>query len=673
METAGWTQALLAWVNANPGWGAMIVFLVSFAESLVLVGILLPGIIILFGVGTLIGLGLLDMIPVWIAASAGAFLGDSLSYALGFRYREHLLDIWPFSRYPGLMERGIGFFHAHGPKGVVAGRFIGPLRPVMPAVVGVMGLRPARFIPVDIAACIAWAPSFLLPGMLFGASLEVASEYTGRLALMLVVALVALWLTWWLMRSIYEPLASRSARWLRHAIRWARRHPVLGRITGPLLDPAQPEVLSVSMLGVLLLLIFWGLGMLLLLSPYSAQPQAIDQAVQELALSMRNQLADPVMVAISQLSRWQVMLLSSAAVLFWLLGARREVAAFHWLVAIGGGWIIQLLLAWGLRAAPPIMELSSEWVRSPTSAMVLTTVVFTFFAVMIAREVRRKHRQWPYLAAGLALTLLVLARIYLGLEWFSGALMGVLLGLAWTVIVGIAYRQRAMRPFSGANAGLIFYGSVFLLLVWQVREHTAYEVAAVQLAAPRQQMAVNRWWDGGWRELPANRTGSFAAASRRFNAQIAAGPETIATLLGQDGWERVPETDWLWIVQALNPQPNEASLPLLGRAYEGHSEALLMRRSDPASGALLTVRLWDSGYRLLPGEQPLFLAQISSETLVQRLGFFSYWRSTPLDPGGLEFLQASLAPLQQKRAGDHLVLLIDEALFAGTPGVLRRP
>jgi hypothetical protein len=59
--------------------------------------------------------------------------------------------------------------------------------------------------------------------------------------------------------------------------------------------------------------------------------------------------------------------------------------------------------------------------------------------------------------------------------------------------------------------------------------------------------------------------------------------------------------------------------------------------------------------------------------LVQRLGFFSYWRSTPLDPGRLEFLQQSLAPLQQKPAGDHLVLLIDEALFAGTPGVLRRP
>ena len=82
MDTS-WTQELLGWLNANPGWGFSIVFLVAFFESLVLIGILLPGIVILFGVGTLVGLGLVDMLPIWIAASAGAFLGDFLSYLLG--------------------------------------------------------------------------------------------------------------------------------------------------------------------------------------------------------------------------------------------------------------------------------------------------------------------------------------------------------------------------------------------------------------------------------------------------------------------------------------------------------------------------------------------------------------------------------------------------------------
>ena len=107
---SGWIQELLNWLTANPGWGWALVFLVAFLESLVLIGILLPGIMILFGVGALIGLDVMAMMPIWFAASAGALLGDGLSYALGRRFGEHLLDIWPFSRYPRMMERGREFF-----------------------------------------------------------------------------------------------------------------------------------------------------------------------------------------------------------------------------------------------------------------------------------------------------------------------------------------------------------------------------------------------------------------------------------------------------------------------------------------------------------------------------------------------------------------------------------
>jgi len=657
MESAGWTQELLGWVNANPGWGILAVFLVAFFESLVLVGILLPGIMILFGIGALIGLGVIELVPVWVAASAGAFLGDTLSFGLGYRYRQHLLEVWPFSRYPGMMERGIRFFSDHGAKSVVAGRFIGPLRPVIPAVVGIMHMKPSQFVLVDLMACITWAPAFLIPGWLFGASLEVASEYTGRLAMVLAIALFSLWLIWWLMRAIYEPLASRSARWMRHGIRWSRQHPVLGRIAAPLLDPSRPEVLSITSSGLLLVLVFWGLILLLLLSPFAAQPQALDQSVQDLALSLRNHLTDPFFVAITQLSRWQVTLLSSAAVFFWLYGAKQKVAARHWLVAIGGGWLIQLLLSWGLRATPQVMEISIESMRGPSSAMSLTTVVFSFFAVLIAGEVRRKHRQWPYMTAGLVLTLLLLARLYLGLEWLSGGLMGVLLGLAWTLVVGIAYRQRATLKFSGALAGLIFYGSACLLFVWQVNEHTAGELDALYAVVPKREMSEQVWWDTGWQELPSLRTGSMSTPSRRFNAQLALDPERLAQALQEIGWEREPPSDWRWIIQALNPDPDQASLPLLGRAYEGRSEVLLLRRQEFAGGPLVTLRLWDSGVRLMPGEQVLYLAQISEEQLVQRLGAFSYWRARPYVAEQLDDVKAALEQFEQRQVTPHMLLL----------------
>jgi membrane protein DedA with SNARE-associated domain len=658
---SGWTQDLLNWLNANPAWGFTLVFLVAFFESLVLIGILLPGMLILFGVGALIGLGILDLTPMWIAATTGAVLGDGMSYALGYRLRGHLLDVWPFSRYPGLMERGTRFFHRHGAKSVVAGRFIGPLRPIIPAVGGMMGMVPSRFLAVNVSACIIWAPSFLLPGMLFGASLEVASQYTGRLTVMLVILLVILWTTWWLIRLGYEPLATRSARWMRRGIRWSRRHPVLGRIAGPLFDPTRGETLSVAMLGVLLVIVFWGLIMLSFLAPFSMQPKAIDQSVAELALSLRNHLADPVMVAIAQLSRWPVSVFSAAALLLWLLGARRTNAALHWLIAIGGGSLLHLLLSWSLRATPQMLEFADSTFRGPSAAMSLTTVVLTFFAVMEAGEMPRRYRQWPYVAAALILTLLATARIYLGMEWLSGALMGIASGLAWTTVVGIAYRQRAFRRFSSAVASLIFYGSFMALFAWQVHEHAAEDLAALKTHIVVQEVDAEEWWESAWESLPMDRTRLNSVSSRRFNAQVSADPGKIASLLGTVGWEAVPDTDWRWILQALNPEPDQASLPLLGRAYEGRSEVLLLRKNLAPDGRLMTIRLWDSGYRLVPGGQILFFGQISEETLVQRLRLFSYWQSQPLGQALRGPLRRALGALEQKEVGDRLLLIRDRS------------
>jgi undecaprenyl-diphosphatase len=664
---SGWTQELLNWLNAHPGWGIAIVFLVSFVESLALIGILLPGIVILFGIGMLIGLGVMEMVPIWIAASLGAILGDSASYALGHRLRSHLLEVWPFSRYPGLMERGTRFFHAHGAKSVVAGRFIGPLRPIIPAVGGMMGMTPSRFLAVDIPAGIAWAPAFLLPGMLFGASLEVASEYTGRLAVMLVIALAVLWMTWWLIRAMYEPLASRSARWLRHAIRWSRRHPVLGRVAGPLFDPSRGDVLSVAMLGILLVFLFWSLVVLLFLSPFSEQPRMLDQAVRDLALLLRNHLADPVMVAIAQLSRWPVSVFSATALLLWLLAAGRRIAAAHWLIAIGGGGLLHLLLSWGLRAAPMVfdhgvflpgvLELEQQAVWGPSAAMSLATVTLTFFAVMEASELPRRHRQWPYLVAALLIMALALARLYLGLEWLSGALMGITLGLAWTGVVGIAYRQRAFRRFSGAVASLIFYVSFLALFIWQVHAHHGEEMAALQAPRALHELGGQAWWESEWSTLPQERTRLSSLASRRFNVQVAVSPETLTRLLAVAGWEPVPDSDWRWMLQALNPEPDQASLPLLGRAYLGWSEELLLRRNVPPEGRLLTIRLWDSGVRLMPGGQALYLGQMSEEELVQRLGLFSYWRAAPMREELQQPILEALGSLEQKQVAGGLLLI----------------
>ena len=652
-------------MSANPGWAGFWVFVMSFVESLAFVGILVPGIIILFGLGALISLGALDMLPIWLWGSVGAFAGDLVSYSIGRRYRSHLAEMWPFSRFPKMLDRGRDYFNVHGPKSVVVGRFIGPLRPVIPVTAGMLGLSVRRFLVVDIPACIAWTPSYLIPGMLFGASLEVASEYAGRMSLVLIIGAVVLWFTWWTIWTAYEFLAGHSARWMRHAIRWLRRHPVFRRIAGPLLDSTQPEVLAITMMGLLLVLVFWAMVMLLFLSPFSDSPQAIDQAVQEYALSLRNHIADPLMVALTQLSRLWVLIPTSMAVLLWLIGAGRKKAAMHWLVAMGGGVVLQILIGWSLRSTPLLSEAGVNALYDPSAALTLVTVVLGYFAVVVARELKRRKRKWPYVIVGLLLSLLVLARLYLGLDWLSGALMGVALGMAWTFVVGIAYRQRAMRPFNGLIASLIFFGMLAATFTWQVGQNLESDVAALKIPLPQSEIIEQSWWEGEWQLLPRDRTPLQSVAAREFNFQFAGQPANLAQVLTGHGWQEAEPANWRWSLLSINPEPTEFTLPPLKRDYLGHADILLLHRLGGDPFIQQTIRIWDSGFRLKPGGQTVYLGQINAEALVQRLRVFSYWRSKPALKESLELLEEEVEGLQIKRVEDGLLLIRDPQVSAG--------
>jgi len=539
------------------------------------------------------------------------------------------------------------------------GRFIGPLRPVIPVTAGMLGLAPRRFLLVDVPACIAWTPAYLIPGMLFGASLEVASEYAGRMSLVLIISVMVVWFTWWVIWTAYELLASRSARWLRHVIRWLRRHPVFRRIAGPLLDSTQPEVLSITMMGLLLVLIFWGMVMLMFMSPFSAHPQSIDQAVQAYALALRNHIADPLMVALTQLSRMWVLIPTSMAVLLWLLGAGRNKAALHWLVAMAGGMSIQLLMGWTLRATPLLSEAGVNTPHDPSAALTLATVVLGYFAVMVARELKRRKRKWPYAITGLLLALLVLSRLYLGLDWLSGALMGVALGMTWTFIVGIAYRQRAVKSFNGWIASLIFFGMLALTFTWQVDQNLDKDLASLKVALPQREIKLDYWWTDGWHTLPRERTQLKSVVARAFNFQFAGNPEHFAQNLAEHNWQQTGAANWRWGILSLNPEATEFTLPPLKRDYLGHADILLLHRTGGDPLQKETIRLWDSGVRLAGTGQVIYLGQIANEILIQRMKVFSYWSAKPAMQTTLEQLAGEVSDMQY-RWGDESMLLIRE-------------
>lgn len=157
-------QSMQDWIILNPTWAGSIVFLLSMCESLAVVGLFIPGLLMMGIVGALVSAGILDIFPTLIYAILGAIAGDGISYYLGYTFKDHLPNYWPFRRYPQWLARGKQFFINHGSKSIVIGRFVGPVRPFIPVVAGMMHMSPRMFLFANILSAVVWAPIYMLPG-----------------------------------------------------------------------------------------------------------------------------------------------------------------------------------------------------------------------------------------------------------------------------------------------------------------------------------------------------------------------------------------------------------------------------------------------------------------------------------------------------------------------------
>lgn len=199
---------MFSWIAAHPNWAYFVVALIAFGESLAIVGLIVPGAFLLFGVGALIGSGELALWPALFSATLGAILGDGISFWLGYHYRERLVSLWPFNRYPKLIERGRVFFKRHGGKSILFGRFVGPVRPIIPAVAGMMRMSVPKYVTINILSALAWAPVYLLPtAFLVGYAKDEVAAVTTNLIIFLALIVVVAWLLFLFLRFCFRRYA----------------------------------------------------------------------------------------------------------------------------------------------------------------------------------------------------------------------------------------------------------------------------------------------------------------------------------------------------------------------------------------------------------------------------------------------------------------------------------
>ena len=230
------------------------VFISALAESLALVGTVLPGSTVVFAGGMLIGLKAIDPWAVSVAAVTGAILGDGISYRLGRRYKHAICAMWPIRNHPELMVRGQAYFVAHGGKSVFLGRFFGPLRAIVPIIAGMSGMPAGQFLAMNVLSAFVWAAAHLIPGALFGASLQLAGAVSARLVALVGLIVVGLWLIAQVIHLVvrvgWPYVRLLQQRIVTHA---QGRSGWLARLVLPLVDPARRESVSLLVAATLLI------------------------------------------------------------------------------------------------------------------------------------------------------------------------------------------------------------------------------------------------------------------------------------------------------------------------------------------------------------------------------------------------------------------------------------
>lgn len=434
-------EPLVHWLGEHQDWILIAIALVSFLESLALVGIVVPGVALLFAAGTAAGSTGLN--PAWVlfAAFAGAVAGDGLSFLLGYRYHTKIRQVPPFKTRPEWIAKGERFFRKYGLMGIVIGRFVGPIRPIMPLVAGFMQMKPTSFLTINMLSALAWAPFYLMPGYLVGASLEGEGALSGSHLMFLAVMVVSGWL-------------------LAQLLWWSHDH----------IRQRRNKLLLALVSGAACLALFVMVSQLMQLDSV----MALNQRFSLWALSLRHSWLDDFFIGLTQLGYRAPMTLWGVLVTLALLLQRNAYAAGLW----AGTLLLAQTLLFGLKnlfawPRPSLVAMPPDSYAFPSGHTTMSLVFLGTLAILCLPGVSGGRQKAVLSGLCILVTTIASTRLYLTVHWPTDVVGGLLLGglvlaLLYTVVLKRPFRT--IRPWPVALASLAAW--VISLLVWVLPDYS---------------------------------------------------------------------------------------------------------------------------------------------------------------------------------------------------------
>ena len=440
--------------------GYWVLLLIALLESLAFVGMLVPGTFFIILFGSLAANGYFSIVGLIWFAIAGAALGDIGSFFLGKRGTAFFSEDNRIFK-TGYVERGKAFFQKHGPRGIFLGRFIGPLRSVIPFIAGMSGMEPRRFCFWDVLTVVVWAVSHLFLGYFLGHAWRVAEVWMTRIGIFLAAAAIILFCGYLLKRFLFKKgkllfaflgslvTSAKQSISARPAVRaFVENHPRTVTFLKNRLHTRDFSGLPLTLLCIAFLY-----TLLLLMGVVGEVVKAeviatIDKNVESLLFVFRDPLLVRIFLWITVLGKLKITLcLTVAASLLFRIWNRESYIVPLW-ITTGGSYLFIMLGKETLHRPRPVeLAVYSESFSSfPSGHATIAMALFGYVAYCLCREIDSwKNRINTCFVSGIAILLVGFSRLYLGVHYLSDVLGGFLLGLLW-LMIGICILELRRVP-----------------------------------------------------------------------------------------------------------------------------------------------------------------------------------------------------------------------------------